>query len=149
VQGDPIDVPAKRFIDFRKMLQMEGKMLLRLSLLMAVASLYSASTSAETATAYPALGHAYLFEFGTLAFRNEYSLDGKELTFTRLRDGYTGTVHYTTVAIRPNLFWTYWVEADGTSVSRVEDFERGLAFATVHFHEGKVINLSGTLRRLD
>jgi hypothetical protein len=70
------------------------------------------------------------------------------MTFTRLSDGRTGTVQYTAVELRPNLFWTYWVEADGTSVARVEDFEREIVHATVHYHDGKVINLSGTFRKI-
>jgi len=103
----------------------------------------------NTSANYPAIGHVYQIEFGALQFRNEYSADGKQMTFTRLSDGRTRTVHYTASEVRPNLFWNYWLEADGTSVARVEDFEQGRVHAVVHFPDGKVLNLKGTLRKVD
>jgi hypothetical protein len=103
----------------------------------------------STSANYPAFGQVYQFEFGALAFKNDFSADGKQMTFTRLSDGRTGTVRYTALEVRPNLFWNYWVESDGTSVARVEDFEQGLAFAIVHFSDGKVINLKGTFKKIN
>lgn len=119
--------------------------------LLSVAVLAS-DAGAQPATSspnYPGSGHAYQFEFGRLAFKNEYSADGKQMTFTRLTDGRTGTVSYTALEVRPKLFWNYWVEADGTSVARVEDFESGKVHAIVHFPDGKVVNLNGSFRKID
>jgi len=101
-----------------------------------------------TSASYPAPGHTYQIEFGALAFKNEFNADGKQMTFTRLSDGRTGTVQYTAVEIRPNLFWTHWTESDGTSVARIEDYERETVHAVVHFHDGKVLSLNGTFRKL-
>jgi MoaF-like len=71
------------------------------------------------------------------------------MTFTRLTDGRSGTVHYTALEVRRSLFWNTWAEADGTSVARVEDFESGKVYAIVHFPDGKIVNLTGTFRKLD
>jgi hypothetical protein len=98
---------------------------------------------------YPAIGHVYQIEFGALQFRNEYSADGKQMTFTRLSDGRGGIVHYTASEVRSNLFLNYWLEADGASVARVEDFEQGRVHAVVHFPDGNVLNLNGTLKKVD
>jgi hypothetical protein len=123
-------------------------MLLTAAWSLQIAKGFGQTPPVSTSANYPAPGHVYQFEFGKLAFRNEYSSDRKQMTSTRLSDGRTGTVQYTAVEIRPNLFWNYWVESDGTSVARVEDFERGTVHAMVHFPDGKVVNLSGTLRKL-
>jgi hypothetical protein len=102
-----------------------------------------------SSTNYPAPGNIYQFDFGVVAFRNDYSPDRKSMTLTVLSSGRTVTVQYTAVELRPNLFWNYWVETNGTSVCRVEDFERGIAYAMTHLHDGKVINLSGTFKKLE
>ena len=109
---------------------------------------FAQTSSAKTSTDYPAAGHTYQIEFGTMAFKNEYDPDRKHMTFTRISDGRTGTGEYTAVRVRRNLFWNSWVESDGTSVARVEDFDRGIVHAIVHFQNGKVLNLSGTLKKL-
>jgi hypothetical protein len=119
---------------------------------LAAVGLMSSAAIGQPATSspnYPAPGHTYQFEFGRLTFKNEYSADGKKMTFTRLTDGRSGIVSYTALEVRPNLFWNYWVETDGTSVARVEDFESGKVHAIVHFPDGKVVNLNGSFRNLD
>jgi hypothetical protein len=127
-------------------------MMRRLFQSLMAAALMSSAAVGQSATGnsnYPAPGHTYQFEFGRLAFKNEYSADGKQMTFTRLTDGHSGMVNYRALEVRPNLFWNTWAEADGTSVARVEDFESGTVHAVVHFPDGKVVNLSGTFRKLD
>jgi molybdenum cofactor biosynthesis MoaF-like protein len=127
-------------------------MMRRLVQSITAAALMSSAAVGQSATSspsYPGPGHTYQFEFGPLTFKNEYNADGKQMTFTRLTDGHSGTVNYRAVEVRPNLFWNTWAEADGTSVARVEDFESGKVYAVVHFPDGKVANLSGTFRKLD
>jgi hypothetical protein len=127
-------------------------MMKRLSYVIVFAVLMSNASLGQQASSspnYPGPGHAFQFDFGRFAFKNEYSADGKEMTFTRLSDGRTGTVKYTVIEVRPNVFWNYWVETDGTSVARVEDHDSHQAHAMVHFPDGRVVNLSGTFRKLD
>ena len=107
------------------------------------------TTSSGASPNYPAPGSTYRFDFGADAFRNSYSPDRKSMTFTRQSNGFTGTVQYTAMELRPNLFWNYWIDADGSSVSRIEDFERGVAHAMIHFHDGRVLNVSGTFKKLE
>jgi hypothetical protein len=102
-----------------------------------------------TSPNYPGPGHAFQFDFGLVSFKNEFAADGKQMTFTRLSDGRTGTVSFTAIEVRLHVFCNYWVETDGTSVARVEDHESRTAHAMVHFPDGKIVNLSGTFRKLD
>ena len=109
----------------------------------------AAGQPATSSPNFPGPGRTYVFDFGRFQFKNEYSADGKQMTFTRVSDGRSGSVNYTAIEVRPNVFWNYWVETDGTSVARVEDHESRTAHAMVHFPDGRIVNLSGTFRKLD
>jgi len=108
-----------------------------------------AGQSTTSSPSYPGSGHTYQVEYGRVAFKNAYSADGVQMTYTRLTDGRSAVINYTALEVRPNLFWNTWTEADGTSVARVEDFENGKIYTIVHFPDGKIVNLSGTFRKLD
>jgi hypothetical protein len=125
------------------------RMLIRIVAIVALMSGAAVGQPVASNPNYPGPGHAFQFDFGLVSFKNEFTADGKQMTFTRLSDGRTGTVNFTAIEVRPNVFWNYWVETDGTSVARVEDHESRTAHAMVHFPDGKIVNLSGTFRRLD
>jgi len=127
-------------------------MMRRLVQSLAVLVLMSGTAAGQSTTSspsYPGPGHTYQVEYGRFAFKNAYSADGRQMTYTRLTDGRSGVVNYTALEVRPNLFWNTWTEGDGTSVARVEDFENGKVHAIIHFPDGKIFNLSGTFRKLD
>jgi hypothetical protein len=109
-------------------------------------------TFAHTAPAgadgtYPAPGHVFAGQIGDRNFKLDFNSNRSELTVTRM-DGTIDTVRYTAKEIRPNVFMVYWTESNGTAVTHVEDFERGILHTNITFRDGRFVNLSGTFKQV-
>ncbi len=81
-----------------------------------------------TTETFPAIGHIYEASFGDLAFRLQFDSDGSTMRFTSADApdfGSAQAVTYRAVGIRSGVFMVTWTEADGTTVTHVEDFENG------------------------
>ena len=57
-------------------------------------------------------------------------------------------VTYTAAPIRRQVFMVTWTEADKTTVTHVEDFERGKVHTNITLPDHTFLNLSGTWSRL-
>ncbi len=103
--------------------------------------------------AFPATGRSYIADFGDLAFRLDFHGDGRSLTYRAVGEQQTvgagetaqETVTYTVVPIREGVFLVFWQEASGTTVTHVEDFERGVVRSNITTSQGVFLNLVGTL----
>lgn len=104
-----------------------------------------------TEPVFPAPGHSYRADFGELAFRLNFHHDGKAMTFSPLGENAgndSQTIDYTAVPIRDQVFLVYWTEADGTTVTHVEDFERELVHTNITGPDGTFVNLTGKLTKV-
>jgi len=98
-------------------------------------------------------GNKYLADFGMakaiLHFQSESSL-----TFTIIeKDGseanITETVAIKMIEIRPQLFMVTWKEANGNSITQVQDYEKGMLYANWTMPCGECINRTGSIKRVD
>lgn len=55
---------------------------------------------------------------------------------------------YRAVAIRPQVFFVTWKEADGTTVTHIEDFAEGIVHTNITQPDLTFLNLSGSWTRL-
>ena len=98
-------------------------------------------------------GNKFLANFGMakaiLHFQSESSL-----TFTIIeKDGNTAditeTVAIKMTEIRPQLYMATWKEANGNSITQVQDYEKGILYANWTRPGGEFINLTGTIKPVD
>ncbi|TPI25788.1 hypothetical protein FJW08_27820 [Mesorhizobium sp. B3-2-1] len=57
-------------------------------------------------------------------------------------------VTYRAIAIRQGVFMVAWIEADGTTVTHLEDFENGAVHTNITRPDRSFLNLSCTWARL-
>lgn len=108
-------------------------------------------------TDFPAAGQKYKADFGDFAFQLDFTADGKGLTYTAIgekgavteNDTAQETVSITTVPVREGVFLVFWQEASKTTVTHLEDFERGLVYSNITTADGGFLNLRGSLSLLD
>ncbi len=95
------------------------------------------------------VGHTYEVNFGNVAFQNTFDTETR-LTYVPLRGalGETQTVDYQSVQVKPNAFFQFWQEKDGTTVSRYIDFEQLLVYGNITLPDHKFLTLKGTLKRI-
>jgi len=95
-----------------------------------------------TTETFPAIGHVYEARFGDLAFHLQFDADGGT-NFAKAE-----AVRYRAMGIRPDVFMVTWTEADGTTVTHVEDFENGIVHTNITRPDLSFLNLSGSWTRL-
>lgn len=102
---------------------------------------------------FPATGHRYLADYSTFAFHVEFDNDGKTLRWADAAaknfDEIATTEHYQKKILRPGVFWVTWKEADGTTVSHVEDFDNEKVYASITLPDHTFITVEGIWKRLD
>lgn len=102
-----------------------------------------------TAQAFPAIGNRYRADYGQLVFNLDFAADGKTLRWADAGakdfDAAAKTEHYTATFVRPGVFWVTWQEADGTTVSHVEDFDNGVVHAAITAPDHSFYTLTGKL----
>jgi hypothetical protein len=105
-----------------------------------------------TNISFPATGHVYKADYGDLTFRVAFGTDGKTLHWAPFAakdfDIEATTETYRATHIRPGVFMVTWKEADGTTVTHVEDFESGIVHASITLPDHTFLNLKGTWTRL-
>lgn len=93
------------------------------------------------------IGNKFKADFGDYAFElnfeSEIQLTWKALT----NDGFGAfeTVTITKTEIRPNVYMVYWKEKSGTTVTHVEDFEKGIVYTNITSPDNSFLNLKGKL----
>jgi hypothetical protein len=100
-----------------------------------------------TAAPFPAPGHVYEARFGALAFLLKFDADGETMRFTPADAPDFATaeaVVYRALDIRPGVFQVTWKEADGTTVTHIEDFETGVVHTNITQPDLTFLNLTGS-----
>ncbi|WLE00606.1 hypothetical protein PX860_25135 (plasmid) [Agrobacterium leguminum] len=104
-----------------------------------------------TTNAFPAPGHIYEARFGEMAFHLKFHDDGKTMQFAPAANADFNTaeaVTYRAVPIRPGVFMVTWTEADRTTVTHIEDFEKGEVHTNITQPDLNFLNLSGSWTKL-
>jgi hypothetical protein len=104
-----------------------------------------------TANIFPAIGQMYEARLGELAFHLKFDSDGQSMRFAPAQAddfGKAEAVTYRAVAIRQGVFMVTWIEADGTTVTHIEDFENGVVHTNITRPDRSFLNLSDTWTRL-
>ncbi|PAU52526.1 hypothetical protein BZL41_24960 [Pseudomonas sp. PIC25] len=110
-------------------------------------------TTAMTAIAFPAIGHVFRADYGERVYRVAFDADGKTLRWAPFPaedfDAAATTETYRALPIRPGVFMVTWKEADGTTVTHVEDFEHDTVHAAITLPDHTFLNLTGSWTRVD
>lgn len=97
--------------------------------------------------AFPAIGRRYLADYGQVVFLVDFATDGKTLRWAEAAapdfDAAAHTETYSATQVRPGVFWVTWQEADGTTVSHVEDFENDVVHASITTPAREFLTLTG------
>jgi hypothetical protein len=105
-----------------------------------------------TPTDFLAVGHVYKADYGDRVFRVAFGEDGKTLRWVPFTvedfEVAATTEIYQATYIRPGVFMVTWKEADGITVTHVEDFENGIVHASITLPDHTFLNLKGTWTRL-
>ncbi|QOY21854.1 hypothetical protein FYK61_10810 [Xanthomonas citri] len=104
-----------------------------------------------TTPIFPAPGRIYEANFGELAFQLKFDIDGKTMRFVPASApdfDKAQAVTYRALAVRPGVFLVTWVEADGTTVTHVEDFEEGLVHTNITQPNLNFLNLTGSWKQI-
>lgn len=106
-----------------------------------------------TDKSFPALGHTYKADYGDPVFRVLFSTDGKTLRWAPFDaedfDAAATTETYQATYIRPGVFMVTWQEADGITVTHVEDFENNVVHGAITMPDKTFLVLKGDWLRLD
>lgn len=102
---------------------------------------------------YPAAGHIYKADFGDPVFRVAFNEDGKTFRWAPFAaedfDAAAKTETYQATYIRPGVYMVTWREADGLTVTHVEDFENDTLHSSITLPDRTFLNLTGSWTRLD
>lgn len=105
-----------------------------------------------TTNTFPAVGHVFEARFGDRAFHLNFGADANTMRWAPIDaidfDAEAQTVSYRALEIRPDVFLVTWKEKDETTVTHIEDFERGLVHTNITSPDHQFFNLSGTWTRL-
>lgn len=104
-----------------------------------------------TTTSFPAAGHVYEARFDGFAFHLKFDADGRTMRFTSAEAPDFDTaeaVTYSATLLRPQVYLVTWKEADGTTVTHVEDFERDTVYTNITQPDRTFLNLVGRWSRL-
>lgn len=104
-----------------------------------------------TDQAFPATSHVYEADFGGLAFHLKFHDDGRTMQFKPAADedfSKAEAVTYTATLLRPNLFQVTWTEADKTTVTHVQDYEKGIVRTNITQPDHTFLNLTGKWTQL-
>jgi hypothetical protein len=101
---------------------------------------------------FPAIGHVYQADYRERIYRVAFNADGKTLRWAQEPvlnfDQEAVTETYAHTPIRPGVFMVSWQEADGITVTHVEDFENDLVHAAITLPDHTFLTLKGTWTRI-
>ncbi|WCT12498.1 MoaF-related domain-containing protein [Mucilaginibacter jinjuensis] len=96
------------------------------------------------------IGKEYLVDFGmakaVLHFESETSLTFTITEKEGAADNTTETVAIKLTEIRPHVLMATWQEASGTTVTQVQDYEKGIIYSNWTSREGEFYNTQGTIK---
>ncbi|WP_284163456.1 hypothetical protein [Frigidibacter sp. SD6-1] len=128
-------------------------MTLRSSLAAAATLMALALPALAEEAPYPAVGHVYKADFGDPVFRVAFDADGTTFRWAPFAaedfDAVAKTETYQATYIRPGVYMVTWREADGLTVTHVEDFENDTLYSSITLPDRTFLNLTGTWTRLD
>ncbi len=98
----------------------------------------------------PLVGHTFEINFGDVVFHNTFESEDR-LTYRPIKGGLgvTQTVSYSQVEIRPNAYFQFWQEEDGTTVARFIDFAEEVVYATITLPGLRFLTPKGTVTRVE
>lgn len=100
---------------------------------------------------FPAVGHVYEARFEGMAFHLKFEADGRTMRFTSAEApdfGKAEAVTYSATLIRPDVYMVTWPEANGTTVTHVEDFARDTVYTNITQPDHTFLNLVGRWTRI-
>ncbi|CAN7716520.1 MoaF-related domain-containing protein [Neorhizobium tomejilense] len=101
---------------------------------------------------FPALGHVYKADYGDLVFRVAFASEGNSLRWAPFAatdfNAEAKSETYRATFIRTGVFMVTWKEADGITVTHVEDFENSVVHAAITLADRKFLTLKGHWTRL-
>jgi hypothetical protein len=100
---------------------------------------------------FPAVGHIYEADFGQLAFYLKFDADGRTMRFaaTDAPDfDQAEAVTYRALEVRPDIYLVTWTEADGTTVTHVEDFGLERVHTNITQPSLNFLNLTGSWKQI-
>ncbi|PJJ08126.1 putative SnoaL-like aldol condensation-catalyzing enzyme [Flavobacterium sp. 1] len=106
-----------------------------------------AQKKSKTENKIKVIGNKFKADFGAYAFELNFESETK-LTWKALTNagfGASETVTITKTEIRPNVYMVYWKEKSGTTVTHVEDFEKGIVYTNITSPDHTFLNLKGKL----
>lgn len=102
---------------------------------------------------FPGIGRRYIADYGAVVFHVDFASDGKTLRWADAQakdfNSEAQTETYTATFIRPDVFWVTWKEADGTTVTHVEDFGNDTVYASITQPDLQFLTLTGTWTAID
>ncbi|WP_284163455.1 hypothetical protein [Frigidibacter sp. SD6-1] len=122
------------------------------SMIATAAALMAFALPTLAETPYPAIGHTYKSDYGDMVFRTAFDADGKTMRtapFDAENFEDTPPVAYKATYIRPGVFLVTWQEADGITVTHVEDFENDTVHSALTLPDTQFFTFTGKWTRLD
>lgn len=109
-----------------------------------IAMMLAVPSFAQEHHAIPLVGDTFRFDFGKYSFELHFKNDTL-LTLALLKGSVPGpaqTVKISKTEIRPNVYMVTWQEKSGTTVTDVQDFQKGIVYANItepggHFEHWK------------
>nr|WP_319489271.1 hypothetical protein [uncultured Caproiciproducens sp.] len=108
-------------------------------------------TGTPEADSFPAVGHTYeadlggdilvQFEYHSVNSMTIYGLKGEH-------KGFTETVEISVMSIRPGVFMVGWQENNQTTVTHIEDFEKGILYSNMTLPGNKSLRLQGYFKQV-
>ena len=101
---------------------------------------------------FPAVGQTYEADFGDFAFRLKFDTDGKTMRFEMASApdfAHAQAVTYRAIGVRTDIFLVTWKEADGTTVTHLEDFGAERVHTNITQPDLTFLNLQGSWKRID
>jgi hypothetical protein len=100
---------------------------------------------------FPAVGHTYEVDYGGdyLVRFDFHSV--RSMTIHGMKGKYKGfiqTVEISVTPIRPGVFMVFWQEENQTTVTHVEDFEKGIIYANITLPGNKSLRLQGPFKQI-
>lgn len=151
-----LPAPAKRQTRLQKLRRFRHALIVAVPLALATPPLLQAAdqeTSSMADIAFPASGHVYRADYGDPVYRVAFADDGRTLRWAAFAaedfDAEAKKETYRIIPIRPGVFMVTWKEADGTTVTHVEDFENDTVHAAITLPDNTLLNLTGSWTRIE
>lgn len=103
------------------------------------------------ADSFLAVGHTYEADLGgDILVQFEYH-SVNSMTIHGMKGehkGFTETVEISVMPIRPGVFMVGWQEKNQTTVTHIEDFEKGMLYTNITFPDNQSLRLQGPFKQV-